>query len=319
MASVLERRDSGSGNHAGMRGQAASRLFDVQLTEGDIDSVSGLADDIEDPLTPVAVRFPIGTPHPTAGFRDLVVFHWFVARRNPRRMDRYIVRVEYNVPLVAIGGGVSAWTITRDTGFETVEMPIDLDGKTIGGHAYRVAGEDAAGNPEQHTHTAKTLTGTVNLIQIPDVVDPKPQTLDVPMRNIRCTNRVPYLTQQQSDRADVFTGKTNSRHFMGEPPGTVLAGPLKYTRRPGQIEGSRQPTPGVVYDLELNFLAKNRLWSPFRLFDRWEQRGFESQVLDLNAEPVFTDFKKNESANLYGMLSLFGVLDITDKVPKGLR
>ena len=314
MATVFERRDSGGNNTAGMRGLSASRRFDVQLTEGDTDSVSGLLDDINDPITPVAVRFPIGTPHPVDGFSALVVFHWRTVERNARRQDRYIVEVDYVTPLVPVGGGINAWTIDSDAGFETVQIPRALDGRIIGGHAYRPPKQIASdGTLETHTHIAQTIDGPKNLVQIPRVVNPKPQNIQVPVRNIRATNTVPNLTQRQYDLASVFKGKVNNSVFMGEPKGTVLCGPLKFRRRAGKIDGVRQPTRGVVYDLEINFSGKSFPWTPFRLFDTYEFDGFEGEVTDLGGQRVFQDFKEYETANLYGLLNLFGVLSISDK------
>lgn len=300
MATVTERLDSGEGDKIGIHGSHATRRFDVQLREGELDDATGNLDRLDDPLSPIKARYP---PHSWHNVHSgLVVTDYVKGSRYANTLGRWQVDVVYEVPLAGDVADYAGWTLEFDNSLQSEEMVRDLTGQIVGGRAYKQPPPETSG-----LFSAETIEGLVELIQYPKVITPKPLTVFMPTYAIRASRTVTMLTLPQYRRARTYNGTVNKSVFLDVcDPGTALfQGPL-VRRRSGEVEGQTQSETGIVYDIVLTFLGNDNGWAPERIYDRFEFKGFEGEVLDGESNPVFNDFFGYRESEMADLLRLFG-------------
>ncbi len=293
MATITERFDSGEGDREGVGGLKASRRFDVHLDEE-------AGDDINNPIAPLKDAYPLGSQHNVAS--GLYATDHIKVERVKDTRGRWICEILYDVPLVPQSGDYLGWTIDFDHSLQMEEMTRDLDGKLVGGNAYRFPENgDTAG------YRAQTIDGMKALVQRPGAITPARLMRFVPSFTIRATRSVGIVTRDQYSQGRAYRNRVNSITFLAHGAGTVLAAAPRVSRRPGTLPNEfNQRIPGIVYDVELNFLGNDEGWEIERLYDRFEHKGYEGQVELTDGTPVFRDFRKYETADLEGLLRLFG-------------
>lgn len=300
MATVNERLDSGEGDKIGIHGSHATRRFDVYLVAGDLDDFTGLTDNVNDPLAPVVARYPPSSGHNIHA--GLVVTDYAKGERVKDTFGQWVIEVIYEVPLAGDVADYAGWTLEFDNSLQSEEMVRDLRDQIVGGRAYKEPPPETSG-----LFSAETIEGLVELVQYPKVIKPKPLTVFMPTYAIRASRTVTMLTLPQYRRARSYNGTVNSTLFLEIcDPGTALfQGPL-VRRRSGDVEGQLQTETGIVYDIVLTFLGNDNGWAPERIYDRFEFKGFEGEVLDGNNDPVFKDFFGYYESEMADLLRLFG-------------
>lgn len=306
MAIVTERRGSGDGNRAGLTGSSATRSFDVHLTSGATDAVSGLTDDITDALTPIAYRYQVGTPHPSTVFSNLIVSD-YEQRRVKGRIDLYIVKVLYAHPLVPDAPASDGWSIRITTATETAQMVRDLDGKWVGGMAYVEPETPEEGPLELVSHYADTVAGRKMLIARAGAVNPNPISYFKSISGLVITGTVYTLTTSMIRDARAYVAKVNDGFFYGANPQHCLLLSLEVVARPSDAVVVEQTGLKIAYDVQLEFLIKDdEPFTPVVRYDTLEFEGFESKVYINGGIEAKQTFRVYRTANFYNLFRIFG-------------
>lgn len=306
MATITEHPDSGIGDIEGLVDSKATRKHIVHLVAAD-------GDDVTNPLKPISSTFPVGMNHRTA--RNLTVVSY--TQGEPLHISgdeaRWIVSVHYGGPVSFGSLAVQGWTIDWDTALDTKLVHRDLDGKWIGGHAYRLPTGDELISSRAEDRIAKTIDGDMQLIQIPaeDAIDPRPVQRPKRVTSFSLSTTVRDLTIPQVATAESFVGTVNEFQFVTGRPGEILVGPMRISSHRGTTTDEENQT-GFLFDITLNFRKDDEGWVFERIFDQWEWKGFRGSVLapldpsNPAQEPLeFTDFRLGVVRPTSALLNLF--------------
>jgi hypothetical protein len=312
MATIEERFDSNEGMSGGMRGVSATRRFNVTLTTADGDDYPNNA------IKPVRDLYPIGDAHPLNS--DLIVWQHTQTRRERNTVGRWIVEVDYQLPLAgdpASQAAIDTWQVEYSTVLETEQLArswlLDERGNRTGLSdipvGTRVYKDDANG-----AYSVTTPDGVKMLARIDDndIVVPASLRAFAQVTSFVMRRTVANVNLQQLMDADTFVGKVNATRFVTGEPGQVLCGPYRVSSRAGTIEGQTQIAPGIVYDIELNFVKNAKGWRSERIYDRFRIGEFEATVRHASTgREQYRDFERHELAELNNMPKIFGPMTKT--------
>ncbi len=312
MATVTEIFESGEGDSDGFGGTFATRRFNVRLVATDTDSFTGELDDVNNPIAPIAARYPLGSPHNIVP--GLIAWNHSKPRRKRSTFGFWVVEIDYETPLILNVPPTDQWQIRYNTAIETEQMVraflLDARGRRIGDRQVPVGGRAYRAPKDGETPAqffGDTVAGGKELVRVEsdDIVTPADVSRFAAVTGFSLRRTVANMNTSQTNAADSFVALANAQIFFGKGPGRVLIGPYTIDSRSGKLPNQIQLAEGTVFDVELNFLVNRNGWTVTRIFDTFADGEYRVTVKDNQGVEQFRDFETYPRANALDFLQIF--------------
>ena len=275
-------------------------------------------DDVNDPLTPLEALFPIGTQHPEPVFAGLFASRYRKLQREDGTTDIWRAEIIYESPLVFNVPNAGAWNVSFSSSLQSEQAVTDINGKRIGGLAYR---RETELGPSPPGHVAHTIDGPVRLVPAegPDgteALTPAPvnKFKRVASMTLRRNQPATMLTVPQITVALGAAGTVNSDRLVrfGISPRQMLFTGADIALTSGQVNPDTSSL--ATYDITLDFSINYERWTPILIHDFFDHKGFRSSII-LDGGPVTRSFDVQPEQDFSLLFSVFGDLTLFENLP----